>query len=165
LDPVAAGIVTSLARPGGNITGSAIGVGGGFGGKWVELLNEAVPGISHVAALWHSANRSSAQSAEEIQAAARTLRVKLDMFDVGNAPNLDRIFATIGATGARGIVGSVVYEWMLRPTGTPASVYGSGNSTMRNGSDNDDGARTSLHSLAARFNHLRDHVVVLDIVP
>lgn len=103
-DPVAAGIVASLARPGGNITGAAMGVGGGFGGKWVELLKEAVPGMSRVAVLWNSANRSSAQSAEQIQAAARTLSVRLDMFDAGNATNLDKAFATIGASPAQGII-------------------------------------------------------------
>lgn len=162
-DPVAAGIVASLARQGGNITGAAMGVGGGFGGRlyqrtagcisrlasgivpcpsisalcmrrpsslcwmrsvrmtrgrghrisgkvrklgaeWVELLKEAVPGMSRVAVLWNSANRSSAQSAEETQAAARTLSVKLDMFDAGNATNLDKAFATIGASPAQGII-------------------------------------------------------------
>ena len=47
LDPVSARLVTSLARPGGNLTGSAMGVGGDFAGKWVELLKEAVPTLSH----------------------------------------------------------------------------------------------------------------------
>lgn len=103
-DPVAAGIVASLARPGGNITGSAIGVGEGFGGKWVELLKEAVPSISRVAVLWHSANQSSAQAAEEIQAAARTLSVKLDMLDARNVSSPNNLLAMIGASRAQGIV-------------------------------------------------------------
>ena len=51
-DPVASGIVASLARPGGNITGVTSGAGDwAFGGKWLELLKEAVPGISQVAVL------------------------------------------------------------------------------------------------------------------
>ncbi len=50
-DPVEAGIVASLGRPGGNITGISMAVGEGFPGKWVELLRDAVPGVSHVAAL------------------------------------------------------------------------------------------------------------------
>lgn len=104
-DPVASGIVASLARPGGNITGATIGVGGsGSAGKWVELLKEAVPGISHVAVLWNSANPASAQSVLDIQAAARALKLKLDVLDTGNATDLDRAFATIGASGAQGII-------------------------------------------------------------
>lgn len=102
-DPVAAGLVASLANPGGNITGVAMGVGGGFGGKWVEFLKYAVPGISHAAVLWNSANQSSAQCAEEIQAAARTLGLTLDMFDAGNASELDKALTAIGAGRAQGI--------------------------------------------------------------
>ena len=105
-DPVGSGIVASLARPGGNITGASIGVGGsGMAGKWVELLKEAVPGVSHVAVLLNSANPASATSVREIEAAARTLKVKLDVLDAGNAANLDRAFATIGASGAQGSFG------------------------------------------------------------
>lgn len=103
-DPVAAGIVPSLARPGGNITGSAMGVGGDFGGKWVELLKEAVPGMSHAAVLWNSANRSSAQSTEAIQGAARTLGVKLELFNARNDASLDRALSAIAASRAQGII-------------------------------------------------------------
>jgi putative tryptophan/tyrosine transport system substrate-binding protein len=103
-DPVASGIVSSLARPGGNITGAAMGVGGGFGGKWVELLKEAVPGMSHAAVLWNSANQSSAQSAEAIRAAGRTLGVKLDLFDAGNAASLDKALSAIAASRAEGVI-------------------------------------------------------------
>jgi putative ABC transport system substrate-binding protein len=103
-DPVAAGIVASLARPGGNITGSAIGVGEGFGGKWVELLKDAVPGVAHIAVLWNSANESSAQAAREIQAAARSLNVTLDMLDAGTPVSLDKAFAAIGGGRAQGLV-------------------------------------------------------------
>lgn len=103
-DPVAAGIVPSLARPGGNITGSAIGVGGDFGGKWVELLKEAVPGMSRAAVLWNPANQSSAQSARAIQGAARALNVELDLFESGNAASLDRALNAIAASRAEGLI-------------------------------------------------------------
>ncbi len=104
-DPVGAGLVPSLARPGGNITGASIGVGGsGLAGKWVELLKEAVPGMSHVAALSNPANPANAASVREIEAAARTLKVRLDVLDAGNAANLDRALATIGTSGAQGII-------------------------------------------------------------
>lgn len=103
-DPVAAGLVASLARPGGNLTGTAMAVGGDFGGKWVELLKEAVPKLSHAAVLWNSANQSSAQSAQAIQAAARTLNIKLSMFDVGNTATLDAALKTIGASRVEGLI-------------------------------------------------------------
>ena len=104
-DPVASGIVPALARPGGNVTGSAIGAGGsGAARKWIELLREVSPGIRHVALLWNSANPASAESMREVQAAARALNVKLDAFDTGTVANLDHAFAAIRAKGARGIV-------------------------------------------------------------
>jgi putative ABC transport system substrate-binding protein len=51
-DPVEAGFVTSLARPGGNVTGVSMGIGEQFAEKWVELLKEAAPQVSRVAVLW-----------------------------------------------------------------------------------------------------------------
>jgi putative ABC transport system substrate-binding protein len=104
-DPVATGIVASLARPGGNITGPSMGIGGsGFAGKWVELLKEAAPGVSQVGVLVNMASPLSPPLVQEIQAAARTLNVKLDVLDVGNATDLDRALAAIGASGAQGII-------------------------------------------------------------
>lgn len=103
-DPVAAGLVASLGRPGGNLTGVAMGVGGEFAGKWVELLKEAVPSLSHAAVLWNSANESSAQAAIAIQAAAGTLRIKLTMLDAGNASQLDSALRTISAERVDGLI-------------------------------------------------------------
>ena len=48
-DPVRSGLVASLARPGGNLTGMSMGYGEGFSGKWLELLQETVPRLSTVA--------------------------------------------------------------------------------------------------------------------
>jgi putative ABC transport system substrate-binding protein len=105
IDPVALGIVASLARPGGNITGVTFGIGGsGFAGKWVELLKEAVPNVSRIAVLWNSAGPASASLVHEMQAAAQTLKVKLDVLDAGNATNLERAFVAIGASGAQAII-------------------------------------------------------------
>jgi len=103
-DPVAAGLVASLARPGGNLTGTAMGVGGEFAGKWVELLKEAMPGLSRAAVIWNSANESSAQSAESIQAAARALKIRLEMFDAGTARKLDSALSAISASRVEGLI-------------------------------------------------------------
>jgi putative ABC transport system substrate-binding protein len=104
LDPVAARLVTSLARPGGNLTGSAMGVGGDFAGKWVELLKEAVPRLSHAAVLWNSGNDSSARSAEAIRDAARTLNVGLELFDAGSGARLDWALQRIASGRFDGII-------------------------------------------------------------
>jgi putative ABC transport system substrate-binding protein len=104
-DPVTPGIVTSLARPGGNITGVTFGIGGvGFGSKWVELLKEAVPGLTQVTVLANAADPQSAPLVRDIQAAARELHMTLDVLDAGNETNLERAFAAIGASGAQGII-------------------------------------------------------------
>src|SRR5437870_824190 len=59
-DPVGTGMVSSLARPGGNVTGLSVIPGEAFAGKWLELLGEAVPRLSRVAILWNPANPSNA---------------------------------------------------------------------------------------------------------
>jgi len=105
LDPTSVGIVTSLARPGGNVTGSSYGVAGpGIAGKWVQLLKEAAPGVSHVAVLSNSGDPQTAQLFQEIEAAARTLKVKVQQFDAGNDTTLERAFAAVGTSGAQGII-------------------------------------------------------------
>jgi putative ABC transport system substrate-binding protein len=105
VDPVAAGLVESLARPGGNLTGTALLVGGaGFGGKWLELLREAVPGVDHVAALRNPDNPAVAPVARGRQQAAATLGVRLDVVDAGDVAALDRAFDAMRASGARAFV-------------------------------------------------------------
>lgn len=105
LDPASAGIVVSLARPGGNITGVTYGAGAsGIAGKWLQLMKEAVPGVSHVAVLSNLADPQSAQLLREIHAAARTLKVQIDQFDARDDTTLDRAFAAIGTSRAQGII-------------------------------------------------------------
>jgi putative ABC transport system substrate-binding protein len=105
LDPVGSDIVASLVRPGGNITGATVGVGGvGFTGKCLELLREAVPVLSRVAVLENPRNRSSAPYLGEIQVAARTLNLKFEVFDATNDSDLEKALAAIGVSGAQGIL-------------------------------------------------------------
>lgn len=89
VDPVASGIVASLARPGGNITG----VFSDFpdiGMKWLELLKEAIPGLSNVVVLNDPA--ASHAQLDAVQAAARLLKVKVDVLDVSSMAGLERVF-------------------------------------------------------------------------
>ena len=105
LDPVAAGVVASLARPGGNITGATFGVGGSaIAGKWVELLTEAVPGTSRVAVLANPADAQSAELLREIHAAAQTLKVNIEQFEAVDRAALEKALAAIGASRAQGMI-------------------------------------------------------------
>jgi putative ABC transport system substrate-binding protein len=103
-DPLAGGLVTNLARPGGNVTGFSLALGEGFAGKWLELLKEAAPGVSHFAVLWSSSNAAAAGFVREIEAAAGRANARLDAHQAANAAELDRTFAAIGSGGARALI-------------------------------------------------------------
>ena len=78
-DPVTSGIVASLERPGGNVTGVS-GVATGMGGKMLELVKETVPGVSRVAVL--SNPQDTAATRKELEVAARSLGVELQPLEV-----------------------------------------------------------------------------------
>ena len=80
-DPVRVGLVASLARPGGNVTGLTS-LSGQLPGKWMELLKETLPRVSRVAVLWDAAGDPSQVTTSE--AAARSLGVRLQMLKVGD---------------------------------------------------------------------------------
>ena len=103
-DPVAGGIVTNLARPEGNLTGTSLALSDGFAGKWLELLKQAAPGVSHIAALWSSTNAAAARFVRDLQAAARTLDVRLDMHHASKPAELDEALTAISSTDARGLI-------------------------------------------------------------
>ena len=78
-DPVARGLVASLARPGGNLTGMFFDFAD-FAGKWVELLKEVVPQLAHVAVLWDP--RAGPVQLRAVEAAAHALGVQLHTLEV-----------------------------------------------------------------------------------
>lgn len=78
--------------------------GDGFAGKWLELLHEAVPAVSRVAAVWSSSNPGAGRFVQELQAAAQSLHVRLDVHRAANAEELDAVLAAIGAGSARALV-------------------------------------------------------------
>jgi putative ABC transport system substrate-binding protein len=90
-DPVAAGLVDSLARPGGNITGFSS-IEAVLAGKRLELLKEAVPKASRVAVLWNPHDPSSAQQWKESQLAARELGLQLHSMEVSSADQFEKAF-------------------------------------------------------------------------
>ena len=75
-DPVAAGIIKSLERPGGNITGIS-GLVAGLGGKWLELLKETVPEASRVGVLFTRNSEQTSPMMKELEVAAKSLRIEL----------------------------------------------------------------------------------------
>jgi putative tryptophan/tyrosine transport system substrate-binding protein len=91
-DPVAAGLVASLARPGGNVTGTS-GAAAQIVGKQLELLKETFPDVSRVAVLWNPGNPVfQALQLREAEIAARTLGVELKLLEARSAGELGRVF-------------------------------------------------------------------------
>jgi putative tryptophan/tyrosine transport system substrate-binding protein len=93
-DPVRTGLVASLARPGGNLTGLA-GMAMELGGKRLELLREAVPRLSRVAVLWNARDPTMTQTFREIQAAAPPLGVAVQPLGVHGVTDIDRAVAAL----------------------------------------------------------------------
>jgi putative tryptophan/tyrosine transport system substrate-binding protein len=93
VDPVEAGVVESLARPGGNVTGLS-NLDTSLGGKRLELLKEAVPKIARVAALY-AAPTSEVSVKKVLQVAARALAVTVQPWEVRAADDFDRVFAAL----------------------------------------------------------------------
>ncbi len=95
-DPVEAGYVESLARPGGNVTGITNLVRE-LGGKRLELLKEAVPKVARVALLYDPANKVSVIEVKEVlPAAARALKLTLQPWEVRAADDIDKVLASLG---------------------------------------------------------------------
>jgi putative tryptophan/tyrosine transport system substrate-binding protein len=95
-DPVEAGIVESLARPGGNVTG-VTNLSRELGGKRLELLKEAVPKLARVAVLYEPATTASVRELKEVlPVAARALKFTLQPWEVRAADDFDRVFAAMG---------------------------------------------------------------------
>jgi len=104
-DPVALGIVSSLARPSGNVTGSSFLTGPEFGGKYVELLKEVVPGIVRVAYVRDPRGRSAQlSSSETAQAAARSFGLAFQMFETPELPEVDGVLARMSSARGSAVI-------------------------------------------------------------
>jgi ABC-type uncharacterized transport system substrate-binding protein len=103
-DPLGSGLVSSLARPGGNLTGFSLFLGDEFSSKWLELLREMVPNVARVALLWNPTNPASSHYVTVLRAAAEKLGVLLHLQAVSDPDQFDGAFATIVAAGAQALV-------------------------------------------------------------
>jgi putative ABC transport system substrate-binding protein len=94
-DPVADGLVTSISRPEGNVTGATF-IGASLTAKRLELLRELVPGATAVALLVNPGNTLAKGQTEDAAAAAKTLGLSLRVINASNAGEMDEAFATMG---------------------------------------------------------------------
>jgi putative ABC transport system substrate-binding protein len=103
-DPVARGIVDSLARPGGNITGLTR-LGRELSGKRLEILTEVVPGISRVGVLWDANAPGPIIGFKEYEAAARALKIQVQSLQVrGPKPDLEGAFQALAKGRTTGLI-------------------------------------------------------------
>ena len=102
-DPVALGLVASLARPGGNVTGLSS-ASPDYSGKQLELLKEAVPKLSRIAILWNAANPGTAIAFREMQDAVRVLKLSVQSLEVRRSEDLAPAFKNVPKQRGMGLV-------------------------------------------------------------
>src|SRR6266540_4196166 len=112
IDPVTDGLVTSLARPGGNVTGLSA-LSSELVGKRLEQLKQAVPGVSQVAVLWQPGalgERTEKDLRKEAEFAARALGLRLQFVEARGPDDIDRAFSdmTKARAGALTVLGSTM---------------------------------------------------------
>jgi len=101
-DPVGSGLVTSLARPGGNVTGVTT-QATDWAAKQVQLLQEVAPGIKRVGVLWNPTLPQHQAFFRETQKAAATLRLELDPLELRSVDDLEAVFRRIAHTRLDGL--------------------------------------------------------------
>jgi putative ABC transport system substrate-binding protein len=102
-DPVGGGLVVSLARPGGNVTGLS-NRQSELWAKQLQLLKEAVPSVARIAVLWNPANPIHTVNLESVRAAARSLSVQLQFIEVRSPNEFAGAFAAITHGGAGALI-------------------------------------------------------------
>jgi putative ABC transport system substrate-binding protein len=103
-DPVGAGLVTSLARPGTNVTGTSS-MTAEVVGKQLELIRETLPQVTRVAALWNPANPVfQAFQVKETEKAAQALSIRLQFLEARNRTEIERAFSVVVRDGIRGVI-------------------------------------------------------------
>jgi putative ABC transport system substrate-binding protein len=109
-DPVETGLVASLARPGGNLTGFAI-LTTDLETKKLELLREAIPGVSRIGVLWNPDNPVWAIAWKELPNAAQSLGLKLQSLEVRDPGEFEQVFASASSQRAGALL--VVQEGLF----------------------------------------------------
>jgi putative ABC transport system substrate-binding protein len=102
-DPVGSGLVTSLARPGGNLTGLSA-LSPELSGKRLQLLTEAIPRVSRIAVLWNPADPANALELRETQATGQALGVQLQLLEVRGPEDFESAFAAMTSERAEALI-------------------------------------------------------------
>jgi len=102
-DPVGSGVVTSLARPGGNVTGLSL-LDTDLDGKRIELLKEAVPGLTRIAMLWSPNDPGMTLAFGRVEVASRTLRLTLQSLAVRDLGELSALSQAAGTGHAEALI-------------------------------------------------------------
>ncbi len=102
-NPVGTGIVASLARPGGNVTGVS-NISGDLSAKLMQLLSQAVPNMKRVAVLRNPANALAAHQMKDVEPAARLLGLQLEVFDVRSPADFEAAYAGMAKAHVGGAV-------------------------------------------------------------
>ena len=102
-DPVAAGFVASLARPGGNVTGTFLDQAE-LSGKWLQLLKETIPKLSRVAVFWDSTTPPPSYQLNAIKAGAEAIAVELQVFAIRGLDDFEGAFAQASEGQAQAMV-------------------------------------------------------------
>src|SRR5262249_21115449 len=102
-DPLGTGLVASLARPGGNVTGLST-MSPELDGKRLELLREVVPKLSRVAFLWNPEVRGAVLDYNQTEGAARSLRLRLQSVEAARTEDLDGAFSAITEQRAEALI-------------------------------------------------------------
>jgi putative ABC transport system substrate-binding protein len=116
-DPVAFGLVGSLGRPGGNITGLTSGAGPGLYGKRLEFLKESFPKLSRVAVLWDTNDPGSVINVKAMESPARSLSLRLQSVEMQQPSDLEQAFSAMKREHAEALVtilGSLVISQRSR---------------------------------------------------
>ena len=103
IDPVGAGFVASLARPGGNITGLT-NISPELSGKRLELLTEVIPGLSQVAVFGNSKLPGNTQAVKETEDAARALQLKLQYMELQSRDDIESAFGAAAKERAQALI-------------------------------------------------------------
>jgi len=105
-DPVADGLVDSLAKPGGNVTGTSF-LGPELTARRLQLFKDIVPGLSHVAALWHPhaySDRTMATLLQDTRAAAHTLGMRLELVPADSPDEIDGALTAVASARVQGLI-------------------------------------------------------------
>ena len=105
-DPVADGLVDSLAKPGGNVTGNSF-LGPELTAKRLQLFKDILPALSHVAALWHThaySERTMATLLQDTRAAAQTLGMRLEFVPADSPDEIDGALAAVASARVQGLI-------------------------------------------------------------